>query len=258
MSNDQPTNPEKETKRPESRTSRSIWLPIILITLGVIFLLQQVADFNFDNWWALFILIPTLSAFGAAAEIWRRSGRFTITVWSTLYSGLFPLLVALMFLLDLDWGDYWPLFIILGGFGTFVGGLPFRRPEDAQTPRALLAHRPWGIFMGLAGALLGVTFLAFNLGWIDTFPFFDFNNWWGIFIVMAALGGLVTAILLVFSRHFLLALLNLGAAIVIAFTGFVALYNLDWNLLSITGPLMLILLGLGLIIGVGAAKGRKS
>jgi hypothetical protein len=256
MNNDQPTSPETGSRRSD-RSSRSIWLPIILIAVGVLFLLQRVGNFSFDNWWALFILIPALSAFGSAAEIWRRSGRFTFAVWSAFYGGLFPLLVALMFLFNLDWSDYWPLFIILGGFGVLVSGLP-RHLEDAEIPRAFIAHRPWAIFLGLAAALLGITFLAFNLDLIQTFPFFAFENWWGIFIIIAALGGLVTALILVFRGRFFLALINLGAAAIIFFTGIVALYNLDWNLLSAAGPLLLILIGLGLIISVGITNKRKS
>jgi hypothetical protein len=254
MNNELPTNQSGDSKKPK-RSSDSIWFPIILIVLGFIFLAQQIGDFSFDNWWALFILIPTFSAFGSAFRIWQRSGRFSFAVWSTFYGGLFPLLVALIFLFNLDWGDYWPLFIILGGFGMLISGLPFRRPEDEKTPRALLCHRPWGIFIGLAGTLLGATFLAFNLELIQTFPFIDFENWWGLYILIAALGGLITAILLLTGGHsILLVVINLAASAIIALTGIVAIYNLDWNLINIAFPILLILAGIWLIIGFGKRK----
>jgi len=257
MSNELSSHQDVDPKNPK-RTSGSIGFAIVLIVLGFVFLLQQIGDFSFDNWWALFILIPTLSAFGSAFRIWQRSGRFNFAVWSTFYGGLFPMLVALIFLFNLNWGDYWPLFIILGGFGMFIGGFPFKRPEDESVPGALLSHRPWAIFIGLSGTLLGLTFLAFNLNLIESFPFLDFENWWGLFILMAALGGLVTAIrLLVDRQSVILVVINLAAVATIAFTGIVVLYNLDWNLLNMVFPIILILAGIWLIASIPGRKSQK-
>jgi len=254
MNNELPTEQDRDLKKPK-RSSDSIWFPIILIVLGLIFLGQQIGDFSFDNWWALFILIPAFSAFGSAYGIWRRRGLFTIAVWSTFYGGLFPLLVALIFLFNLDWADYWPLFIALGGFGMLIGGLPFNRPEDERTPTALLCHRPWAIFVGLSGTLLGLTFLGFNLNLIQSFPLFDFENWWGIFILIAAVGGIITAFFLITGGHsILLVVINLAASAVIAFTGIVALYNLGWNLINLAFPIILILAGIWLIVGFGRRR----
>ena len=39
---------------------------------------------------------------------------------SSAVGGLFILAVALIFLLDLDWGDVWPIFIILAGLAALV------------------------------------------------------------------------------------------------------------------------------------------
>jgi hypothetical protein len=136
-----------------------------------------------------------------------------------------------------------------------VSGLPFKRSKDEKIPKALLCHRPWGIFIGLAGTLLGVTFLAFNLDLIQSFPFIDFENWWGIFILIAALGGLITAILLLTGSHsILMVVINIAASTIIAFTGIVALFNLDWKLINIAFPILLILAGIWLIVGFGKRK----
>ena len=102
MSTELPTNQDVEPKK-DKGSSNSVGFAVVLILLGFLFLAQQIGDFSFDNWWALFILIPALSAFGAAARIWQGRGRFTFAVWSTFYGGLFPLLVAVMFLFNLDW-----------------------------------------------------------------------------------------------------------------------------------------------------------
>jgi hypothetical protein len=254
MSTELPTKQDSDPKK-RRRSSDSVGFAIVLILIGFLFLAQQIGDFSFNNWWALFILIPTFGAFGSAYRLWLGRGRFTFAVWSTFYGGLFPLLVAVMFLFNLDWGDYWPLFIILGGFGMFVGGLPFKRPEDEGIPGALLSHRPWAIFIGLAGTLLGLTFLGFNLGLIETFPFFDFENWWGIYILIGALGGLVTALLLMVGSHSIfLVVLNLAGAAVVAFTGMVALYDLDWDLLNLAFPILLILAGIWMIASFSGKK----
>jgi hypothetical protein len=140
----------------------------------------------------------------------------------------------------------------------FISGLPFKRPEDERTPGALLCHRPWAIFIGLSGTLLGLTFLGFNLNLIETFPIFGFENWWGIFILIAGLGGFVTAFLLVVGRYSIfLVLINLTAAAVVGFTGAVALYNLNWNLIRLAFPIILILVGFWLIVSFNTRKDQN-
>jgi hypothetical protein len=247
LSND---NNGGEPQEERDRSPRSIFFPLALIAVGVIFFLQQVSDFRLENWWALFILIPAISSFAAAFRLWQRNGYFSFSVYTTFYGGLFPLLVAIIFLLDLDWGDYWPLFVILGGISFMNGGIPVRGPKEEKIPQALIRHRPWSFFIGLSATLLGVTFQLRNLGIIENLPFLPFDNWWGVFILIPALGGLVTAGMLLAGGHSpILALLNLAAAVLVAFVGFVALYNMDWNLINMAFPILLIVVGNGLIVG---------
>lgn len=252
MSSDLPSNENNadEPRRERGTSSRSIFFPLALITLGIIFFLQQVSDFELENWWALFILIPAFSSFAAAFRLWQRNGYFSFSVYTTFYGGLFPLLVALIFLFDLDWGDYWPLFVILGGISFMNGGIPVRGQAEEKIPQALILHRPWSFFIGLSATLLGLTFQLRNLGVIKTLPFLPSENWWGVFILIPALGGLVTAgLLLTRGQSPILALLNLASAVLVAFVGFVALYNLDWNLVNMAFPLLMIVVGIGLIVG---------
>lgn len=242
--------------RGRRRSSGSFWFPIALITMGVIFLLQQIGDFTFENWWALFILIPAFSAFGTAFALWRRSGHFSLGVWSTFFGGLFPLTVALIFLFNLPWEDYWPVFIILAGIGMINSGVIGRLPKDTRVPKALRYHQAWSFFIGLAGVLLGLSFLGLNLNWFESVPFITANNWWAVFIIVSAIGGLVTAILLLVGGHSaILAVLNLAAAALVGFVGFVALNELDWELINMAFPVLLILVGIGVIVGF---RGRGS
>jgi len=256
MKTGNPNNHEMEEKGRRGLFG-SVGIALILILLGILFLAQQVGEFHFENWWALFILIPTFSAFTTAMNIWQRNGYFSFAVWSTFYGGLFPLLVAIMFLFNLDWGVYWPLFVILPGFGMIISGLPFPRRGDQKLPAALLCHRSWGLGVGLSAMLVGFTFLGMNLGWMEGLQYLNVENWWGIFILIPSIGGLATMLCLLLGGHsLLLALINLAAAGLLAFAGIVAMLGLDWKLFNIAAPLFLILAGIGLIVGFGQRKGE--
>ena len=190
--------------------------------------------------------------------MWRRDEKFHIGVWSTFYGGLFPLMVALMFFFDLDWGKYWPIFVILPGFGTMISGLPFPRPKDINVPTALLRHRPWPLFIGLSALLLGLTFLGRNLNLYDATTLIPFDNWWGVFILIAALGGLVTGLLLLIGRHpWILVVINFVGAAAIGLAGLIAILELNWNLMNMVTPILLILIGIGLLVGFGSRKGPE-
>jgi len=92
----------------------------VLILLGAVFLLQNFDLIRLHNWWALFILIPALVNFATAYNLYRRDGRLTGAVYGALTGGLILLLVASVFLLGLDWGMVWPVFLILIGLGILV------------------------------------------------------------------------------------------------------------------------------------------
>jgi len=237
----------------------SLWFGIALIVLGAVFLLQRTGTVSLHNWWAIFILIPVFSAFASAVRMWQRDGMFHFGVWSTFYGGIFPLAVALIFLFDLDWGVYWPIFVIIGGFGSMINGFPFARPQEVRVPDALLRHRPWSFSLGLAALLLGLTFLARNLDLFEITSLIPYDNWWGVFPLIAALGGVATAISLAVRGHSIfLVLINLGGAVLVGAVGLIALYNMDWNLLNYAFPALLILVGLGMLVGFGSRKGSDT
>src|SRR5512137_1892101 len=92
--NPQDQGPTNEENRPEfmarhearmrrreerwaARGSRSggAWvMGAILIIIGIVFLLQNMNVFILNNWWALFILIPAVGAFGAAWRSYQDAG----------------------------------------------------------------------------------------------------------------------------------------------------------------------------------------
>jgi LiaF transmembrane domain len=94
---------------------------LVLVALGLLFLLSNfLPGFSLTNWWAIFILIPALYSLNRAWQSYRRNGRLTKGGRSSLVGGLMILFVALIFLLNLNWGVIWPIFIILAGVGILL------------------------------------------------------------------------------------------------------------------------------------------
>lgn len=116
---------ERAERRSQRRTGGGAWIGgVALILLGLLFLLQNFGAFYLENWWALFILIPAFAAFATAWNIYRNSGnRFPAAARGSLTTGAILTLVALTFLLGLDFGLIWPFFLILGGLALLLGTL---------------------------------------------------------------------------------------------------------------------------------------
>lgn len=123
--------------RDESRHAyryRSRVIPAVLvIAVGVFFLL---GNFGFDfpffdrtNWWAWFILIGAAWPLFGAVERYRTVGKFDGHVLNELLTAAVIVMVALMFILELSWQQWWPLFVIYGGLCMLVRG-PRRRWKD--------------------------------------------------------------------------------------------------------------------------------
>jgi hypothetical protein len=99
---------------------------VVIIVVGVVFLVRNTGwlgtDWDFGNWWALFILIPAFGSFGNAwssyASAGRRFGRATAR---SLMFGLLFLAITVVFLLELDWSIVWPVILIIVGIGLVLG-----------------------------------------------------------------------------------------------------------------------------------------
>jgi hypothetical protein len=87
----------------------------ILILLGVTFLLQNMGFPFLTNWWALFILIPAFWAFVAAYDIYQDNGKLNSGGAASLTVGILLTILAFVFLLNLNFGLYWPILLIVGG-----------------------------------------------------------------------------------------------------------------------------------------------
>ena len=105
----------------------SIGAGVALILVGVFFLLVSAGVVRpAGNWWAIFILVPVVVLLMTAWRRYRVTGRFAPSVAWTLSSALYPLAVALIFLLNLDWGVVWPVFPIIAGLAMLMAGVAQR------------------------------------------------------------------------------------------------------------------------------------
>jgi hypothetical protein len=103
------------------RPQQGNWIPgLVLITLGLIFLAANLWNFELDNWWALFILIPAFGNFSSAFEKRQRHGRWTQGARSALGWGVFFVIISATFLFNIPWSLMWPVLLILLGVGFIL------------------------------------------------------------------------------------------------------------------------------------------
>jgi phosphatidylserine synthase len=91
----------------------------VLVMIGVLLLASNLTGASFDNWWALFILIPAFGSLYVALVNYNEAGGMTQSVRKPLTGGIILLLVCIMFLFELPWGTLWPFLLIIAG-GTML------------------------------------------------------------------------------------------------------------------------------------------
>jgi len=95
----------------------------LLIMLGVVFLLQNMGIRFLTNLWALFFLIPAFWAYVAAWDNYQDKSRLSPGGASALTVGILLTILAMVFLLNLDVGLFWPVILILGGSALLAPAL---------------------------------------------------------------------------------------------------------------------------------------
>ena len=96
---------------------------VFLIVLGLFFLAKNLTGFYLDNWWAIFILIPAADNFSRGITSLRREGKLSRSARKHFFWSLFFVLLSAAFLISLNFGILWPVFIILAGIGVLFGAL---------------------------------------------------------------------------------------------------------------------------------------
>lgn len=110
------------TSERDQSWSNSGWIGgLVLILIGLYFLFGNLLGFAYvANWWAIFILIPAVFSLSRAWNSYRRHGRLTERGRSNLIGGLLIGAVACIFLFGLSFGSWWPIFLIIVGFGALL------------------------------------------------------------------------------------------------------------------------------------------
>jgi hypothetical protein len=102
---------------------------VILVALGVIFLAQNFGYPVPRNWWAIFILLPAAAALSAAWSMYQRNGGvITPPVRGSLTIGIVLTGLAVLFLLGIEIGKFWPVILIIVG-GALLFGTGWRRGD---------------------------------------------------------------------------------------------------------------------------------
>ena len=127
LSSDQPDGYFADTRR-QARHERRLrnhshpsWAAgAILIVAGILFLGQNLGMVYLRNWWALFILLPSIGFFAAAEKGIRETGRFNYLARASLLAGIILVCFTAIFLFGLDLALYGPVLFILAGLGILV------------------------------------------------------------------------------------------------------------------------------------------
>jgi len=201
------------------------WGGLSLVLLGGAFFASSVLGIRLENWWALFILLPALAMFGGGLAFPRKeNGRFSFPSRLFFGIGLVPLVVAGMFLLNLDWSVWWPLMIVTPGFSLLIAT---SRNSDNPIANAWIGFFRW-VSVTMLG--LGGVFLAYTLGFTDLDGFGQIQ-WWGVFIAFPAIGALLNGVRLSGQVGLMncnsLTLLSL--ALVLGITAVVELLGISWT-----------------------------
>jgi hypothetical protein len=115
---------DKETAEHEEHGARMAWVPgLVLIGIGVYFLLNNFTDFELNNWWALFILIPAFGSLGNFLRAYKRDGRMSGEARGSFIGSLILFFITAVFIFGWSWGTIWPVFLIIGGVGALLSGL---------------------------------------------------------------------------------------------------------------------------------------
>jgi hypothetical protein len=128
--------PDEGRRRRRRAGAPALATGVALVLLGVLFLLQNEGMLRpSGNWWAFFLLVPAVALAGTALSRYQAAdGRLTADARGALTAAVFLGALALSFLLDVDWGMWWPAFIVLAGvavllnWGSVARGAGHREP----------------------------------------------------------------------------------------------------------------------------------
>ncbi len=234
-------------KKKKSSTGSRVSAALILITFIGFFGLRAFHLINVQNWWAILLIIPAFSSFGNLLDEFSQKKPVSFSFVSALSGILFPTLIALLLLFNLDWLRYLPVFIIIAGIILFQSG--FVQSDDAFGNFAR-KFRPWLFAGGAAVVITG--FLSFGLNIPVETQHKPFSPWWGLPLIIFASGGVFQAFRKdgTHSRSHLSLFFNLMTSFLLFIPAILTILNRRLDLL----PGLLMLAGGSLIIFMAVRK----
>lgn len=112
---------DEEKGNGSAAKSNSWIMALVLIVVGAGLLISNFTGFTFNNWWALFMVIPAVGMFAAVWRDYQANGRLTGKSTGPLISGLAMVVMMIVFLFNLSWSGLWPLGFIFGGLAIILG-----------------------------------------------------------------------------------------------------------------------------------------
>jgi peptidoglycan/LPS O-acetylase OafA/YrhL len=121
------TNPERVEQQVATKKSKPVFrnwpLGLAIVAIGGVLLARNLGVelffLNLHNWWALFILVAAVGPLQQAYVAYRQEG-MGASVANSLISAAFIVFIALIFLIDLSFFTWWPVFVILGGLSMMT------------------------------------------------------------------------------------------------------------------------------------------
>ncbi|GGJ43095.1 hypothetical protein [Deinococcus roseus] len=107
-------------------------LTVGLIVTGVILTLVFTLQVGLPNWWAWFIVFPGIMGWSLAYQWYQKEG-YTPRVGGTFALGLPVVLTGLIFVLNLDWGRVWPLYILMAGAMALLSPYTLLKGQASKT-----------------------------------------------------------------------------------------------------------------------------
>ena len=93
----------------------------VLILVGIALIVGMVTGYTFNNWWALFMLIPVGTM---SLEIWQdyqTNGRLSKKTGNLIIPIIILLVIVAIFLFNLSWSIIWPASFIAVGLSILLG-----------------------------------------------------------------------------------------------------------------------------------------
>lgn len=118
------TAPYRTTIHREWKTQGGWVMGIVVIAIGILFLLHnfglRLAFLQYSHWWAVLILLCAIGPLSLAYKHYRTIRRIDANTAHHLTSAAAILTIGFIFLLDLRWDRWWPLFVIYGGLWMLI------------------------------------------------------------------------------------------------------------------------------------------